>query len=81
MIWLVDCWKVHKSAEFLKNMAERFPLVKVLFVPANCTGKLQPADVVLQRPHRKKLVLPDISTDRTMYKSSYAALCRWHAES
>jgi integrase len=30
--------------------------------------------------YRKKLVLPDISTDRTRYKSSYAALCRWHAE-
>ncbi|GAQ88167.1 hypothetical protein KFL_004060010 [Klebsormidium nitens] len=54
MIWLVDCWKVHKSAEFLGNMAERFPLVKVLFVPANCTGKLQPADVVLQRPFKHR---------------------------
>jgi hypothetical protein len=30
--------------------------------------------------HRKKLVFPGKSTDRIRYKSSYAALCRWHAE-
>ncbi len=50
MVWLIDCWKVHISAGFREWMLDLFPLIKTMFVPANCTSKLQVADVVLQRP-------------------------------
>lgn len=50
MIWLLDCWSVHKSEAFLTWMKKEYPSICVLFIPANCTSKLQPADVVLQRP-------------------------------
>lgn len=50
MVWLLDCWSVHKSQAFLTWMKREHPHICVLFVPANCTSKLQPADVILQRP-------------------------------
>jgi hypothetical protein len=50
MVWLIDCWKVHILAGFREWMLDLFPLIKTMFVPANCTSKLQVADVVLQRP-------------------------------
>eukprot|EP00475_Leptophrys_vorax_P025086 TRINITY_DN34_c0_g1_i3.p1 TRINITY_DN34_c0_g1~~TRINITY_DN34_c0_g1_i3.p1 ORF type:complete len:253 (+),score=52.19 TRINITY_DN34_c0_g1_i3:2529-3287(+) len=47
-VLLIDCWKVHKKESFLKWLKERIPRCFVLFVPAGCTSKLQPADLVLQ---------------------------------
>lgn len=47
---LFDCWSVHKSHEFLAWMKEQHPDYHIVFIPAGCTGKAQPADVVLQRP-------------------------------
>ena len=47
---LFDCWSVHKSAEFLDWMKNEHPDFHVVFIPAGCTGKAQPADVVVQRP-------------------------------
>jgi hypothetical protein len=52
MIWLIDCWLVHISAEFRGFMKENFPHILLLFVPANCTSKLQVMDVVFQRPFK-----------------------------
>jgi hypothetical protein len=52
MIWLIDCWSVHISAEFRGFMKENFPHILLLFVPANCTSKLQVMDVVFQRPFK-----------------------------
>jgi hypothetical protein len=49
-IWLIDCWKVHISREFLGWLKENHPLLHPLFVPASCTSKQHVADVVLQRP-------------------------------
>ncbi|HEV7738215.1 MAG TPA: hypothetical protein VGO47_12700, partial [Chlamydiales bacterium] len=48
-IWLIDCWTVHCSWEFLGWMKEHHPNIIVLFVPANCTGVFQPCDVGIQR--------------------------------
>lgn len=50
MIWLLDCWSIHKSEAFWTWMKKDHLRICVLFVPANCTSKLQPADVILQRP-------------------------------
>jgi hypothetical protein len=52
MVWLIDCWKVHTSEEFRNWLKENHPLVHYLYVVANCTSKLQPTDVVLQRPFK-----------------------------
>jgi len=52
MVWLIDCWKVHTSKEFRNWLKENYPLVHYLYVAANCTSKLQPAHVVLQRPFK-----------------------------
>ena len=41
---------MHKNSEFLNWIKGEHANVLVLFVPANCTSKLQPADVILQRP-------------------------------
>ncbi len=49
---MLDVWSVHKSKEFIKFLADHFPRIHLVFVPANCTSKLQVADVVLQRPFK-----------------------------
>jgi hypothetical protein len=43
---------MHISAEFRGFMKENFPHILLLFVPANCTSKLQVMDVVFQRPFK-----------------------------
>jgi hypothetical protein len=48
MIWLIDCWSVHTTVAFRDWMSKNHPRILVLYVPANCTSKFQPADVVLQ---------------------------------
>ena len=52
LIWLLDCWSVHKSKEFIAWMKEKHPNILLIFVPANCTSIYQPADVILQRPFK-----------------------------
>ena len=42
---IIDCWKVHISAEFRTWMTKNHPTIHLVFVPANCTAKAQPADV------------------------------------
>ena len=56
MIWIIDCWFVHKSKAFLLWMKEQFPLICILFVPTLCTSKLQPIDVILQGPLKCELL-------------------------
>ena len=51
-IWLIDYWSVHTSTTFLTWLKLTHPLVKIVFVPANCTSVLQPANVILQRPFK-----------------------------
>ena len=45
----IDCWKIHKSKAFLDWARAKYPKLLILFVPAGCTGKFQPADLILQR--------------------------------
>lgn len=52
LVWIIDSWSVHKSMEFLDWIKSKHPNILVIFVPANCTSKLQPADVILQRPFK-----------------------------
>jgi len=55
VLLIFDCWSVHKSKEFLIWLAEHYPTFHVVFVPAGCTGKAQPADVLLQRPFKHEI--------------------------
>jgi hypothetical protein len=47
MVWFIDCWKVHTLEEFRNWLKENHPLVHYIYAAANCTSKLQLADVVL----------------------------------
>ncbi|RYF35862.1 MAG: hypothetical protein EOO38_28535, partial [Cytophagaceae bacterium] len=50
ILLLLDAWAVHRSAEFRTWLQREHPRIHLVFVPANCTSKLQLADVALQRP-------------------------------
>lgn len=54
-LWLIDCWSVHRSKEFLTWMAATHHTIIILFVPAGCTGLFQPADVGFQRIFKHSL--------------------------
>ncbi|KIL58200.1 hypothetical protein M378DRAFT_86826 [Amanita muscaria Koide BX008] len=48
-LWKIDCWSVHKSAEFHEWMKNTHKNIIVLFIPGGCTGIWQPLDVGIQR--------------------------------
>ncbi|KAK1220285.1 hypothetical protein PQX77_016950, partial [Marasmius sp. AFHP31] len=48
-ILYIDCYPVHTGEEFRSYVFQDFPNIFLVFVPANCTGIGQPADVGLQR--------------------------------
>jgi hypothetical protein len=52
VILVLDVWAVHKSEEFRRFLRTHHPRIYLVFVPANCTSKLQVADVALQRPFK-----------------------------
>jgi len=49
LVWLIDCWSVHKSKQFVIYI-KGHPNILVVFVPTNCTSELQPVNVMIQRP-------------------------------
>lgn len=55
IVLVLDVWSVHKSEEFRKFLRTHHPNIRLVFVPPNCTSKLQVADVVLQRPFKHGL--------------------------
>ena len=48
-ILLIDCYPVHTGIDFRTFVWTEFPNIFLIFVPANCIGIFQPADVGLQR--------------------------------
>ena len=52
VILVLDAWSVHRSEEFRTFLRSKHPRIHLVFVPANCTSKLQVADVALQRPFK-----------------------------
>lgn len=52
IILVLDVWSVHKSAEFRLFLRSKHPRIHLVFIPPNCTSKLQVADVALQRPFK-----------------------------
>ena len=55
-VLLIDCWSVHKSSDFLHWLSKAYTRFHRVFVPAGCTGKAQPADIILQRPLKARVV-------------------------
>ncbi|KEP49337.1 DDE superfamily endonuclease, partial [Rhizoctonia solani 123E] len=45
----VDCWAVHRSAQFREWMSTNYPWIIILYVPGGCTGLFQACDVGIQR--------------------------------
>lgn len=54
-LWLIDCWSVHCSKEFLDWMALNHAFIIVIFIPAGMTGLFQPCDVGLQHIFKHSL--------------------------
>lgn len=48
-IFQINCWSVHRSAEFRGWMGRNYPWIVILYVPGGCTGLFQACDVGLQR--------------------------------
>jgi hypothetical protein len=48
----LDCWSVHRSAEFRHWMRDTYPWIVLDFIPGGCTGIWQPMDVGLQQPFK-----------------------------
>lgn len=57
MVVYFDCWKVHKSRALLEWLKATYPWLIALFVPAGCTGILQPCDVGIQRIYKHHIKL------------------------
>jgi len=51
-ILILDCWETHKGRPFLEWMKQKYPQFKLIFVPARCTGEIQPCDLFVQRPFK-----------------------------
>lgn len=49
-VWLLDCFAAHRSKEFRDHMAAKHANIIILYIPANCTSVLQPADIFQNRP-------------------------------
>jgi hypothetical protein len=56
-LWLIDCWSVHRSKEFLAWITLHHNTIIVLFIPAGLTGLFQPCDVGFQRLFKHSLKL------------------------
>jgi hypothetical protein len=52
---VLDVWSVHKSEEFRRFIRTKHPRIHLVFIPPNCTSKLQVADVALQRPFKSSI--------------------------
>jgi hypothetical protein len=52
IVLMLDVWSVHISEEFRLWLRMHHSHIHLVYVPPNCTSKLQVADVVLQRPFK-----------------------------
>lgn len=55
IVLVLDVWAVHKSEEFRKFLRTHHSHIHLVYVPPNCTSRLQVADVILQRPFKHAL--------------------------
>lgn len=55
IVLMLDVWSVHKGEPFRRFLRTHHPRIHLVFIPANCTSKLQVADVALQRPFKASI--------------------------
>ena len=55
IVLVLDVWAVHTSEAFRLYLRQKHPRIHLVYVPANCTSKLQVADVALQRPFKSHI--------------------------
>ncbi|KAG9125184.1 hypothetical protein FRC07_008640 [Ceratobasidium sp. 392] len=48
-VFQIDCWSVHRSAQFRNWMTANYPWIVLQYVPGGCTGLFQACDVGIQR--------------------------------
>jgi hypothetical protein len=53
LLWLLDCWSIHIKEEFREYLKAHTWIV-TLYIPARCTGKLQPVDLGLGKPFKDR---------------------------
>lgn len=52
-VWFIDCCYGHIDLSFRQWVREQYPWLLVLYIPAACSSKFQPCDLVLnKRPSR-----------------------------
>lgn len=54
-IWQIDLWSVHHSAKFWNWMKTHHPTIILDYVPAGCTGIMQPCDIGVQHIFKHSL--------------------------
>ena len=52
---IFDVFWAHRDTKFTEWLKENYPNYHYVFIPANCTSVLQPADVLLNRPFKCEL--------------------------
>eukprot|EP00697_Spironema_sp_BW2_P012431 gnl/Spiro4/28677_TR14188_c0_g1_i1.p1 gnl/Spiro4/28677_TR14188_c0_g1~~gnl/Spiro4/28677_TR14188_c0_g1_i1.p1 ORF type:complete len:291 (+),score=23.87 gnl/Spiro4/28677_TR14188_c0_g1_i1:1041-1913(+) len=53
---VLDCWTVHRSQEFRQWMYDTYGRsIRLIYVPAGCTGQLQPLDVTVNKEFKTLL--------------------------
>nr|BAV58298.1 hypothetical protein [Ulva partita] len=57
VLYIIDCWPVHISASFQQWMRDEYSWILVLYIPPNCTSKLQPQDKFYQKPFKAAVML------------------------
>jgi hypothetical protein len=51
ILW--DVYSSHRDEELLKSLKQKYPYLLIMFVPASCTGELQPLDVGVNGPWKR----------------------------
>ncbi len=50
MVWLLNCWSVHKSQDFFNWIKQKHPNILVVFIPTNYINVLSLIDIILHCP-------------------------------
>jgi hypothetical protein len=71
LIW--DCWYGHTNKQLRGYVRATFPWLHILFIPANCTSKLQVCDLVVQRSFKAGVIDAFTASIREAYAAAMQA--------
>jgi hypothetical protein len=52
---ILDVWAVHRSERFRKFIADKYPYIKLQYIPGGCTGKAQVLDLAINKPFKARM--------------------------